>query len=893
MCLLAPCQFPEHALAGTTQIKTPEDARRQGLESLRLAVQQDGGVPLPTNLDEFIRDREAAIQLGKALFWDMQVGSDGVQACASCHFHAGTDNRTKNALNPDEARVNTHDGDVEGYFNAFFATDLHFETKQPNKTLTREDFPLVKVIQALTPLADGTVGPGANNSNDIVGSMGTLFTSFNGILPGNPIDLGTPLPDPVFNVGGQVSVRAVEHRNTPSTINAVFNFTNFWDGRANPYFTGRTSFGNQDQGATVLVNRPTTGLVPEHVVLDNASLASQAVAPPLNPVEMSFGDPFNGNGRRFREIGQKLLRPSPHTGVPLTPLGVQRVHPYDSVLGPLSKAPRHGLSTTYEAMIKQAFDEQFWNSIEAQTLPSTPNPTEFSQMEANFAFFFGLAIAMYESTLVADRTPFDRWMETGHFNRHFGDRELAGLNLFVNEGQCIKCHAGPELTAASVRHAQKEQNLIRAMAMAQGTALYDNGFYNIGVTPTTDDIGRGDGDLFGQPLAFSRQALFDRLGIAPMGFPLLGNDHIPARDEDLGVAVCDDTNANGLCDPSETIQPAFQRVAVDGAFKTPGLRNVELTGPYFHNGGMATLRQVVQFYNRGGNFCDFNIRDLHPAITPLGLTEQQEEQLVAFMVSLTDARVEYQLAPFDHPELRIPEDGRDTHGTRKMRAVGAWGTCVSLENISQLRSAGCHFYATEENVCSPVLIGRERADVSVDGQHERSIGKDKRGRIMQESRCERMDMKDEVKATDIVGCPMDAIHPERPTLAADDELIFPYHKRVVAQYATDASGGRELHLYYGEKEISFDEPELFAFGEGLARYERFLARDAIAWGTGYEWPRIRDCLNNSSMRGYYTEWRPIPRMPSLHTTGPAPHLCLQPRVRCPAHGSNVKRSHVS
>jgi hypothetical protein len=64
----------------------------------------------------------------------MQVGSDGVQSCASCHFHAGTDNRTKNALNPDEGRVNTHDGDVEGYFNAFFATDLHFETKQPNKT---------------------------------------------------------------------------------------------------------------------------------------------------------------------------------------------------------------------------------------------------------------------------------------------------------------------------------------------------------------------------------------------------------------------------------------------------------------------------------------------------------------------------------------------------------------------------------------------------------------------------------------------------------------------------------------------------------------------------------------------------------------------------------------
>ena len=54
-----------------------------------------------TQSHEFIKDKQAAIALGKALFWDMQVGSDGVQACASCHFKAGADNRTKNQLNPD------------------------------------------------------------------------------------------------------------------------------------------------------------------------------------------------------------------------------------------------------------------------------------------------------------------------------------------------------------------------------------------------------------------------------------------------------------------------------------------------------------------------------------------------------------------------------------------------------------------------------------------------------------------------------------------------------------------------------------------------------------------------------------------------------------------------
>ena len=57
-------------------------------------------VPKPSNLADFIADEKAAIVLGKALFWDMQVGSDGVQACASCHFHAGADNRSRAQLSP-------------------------------------------------------------------------------------------------------------------------------------------------------------------------------------------------------------------------------------------------------------------------------------------------------------------------------------------------------------------------------------------------------------------------------------------------------------------------------------------------------------------------------------------------------------------------------------------------------------------------------------------------------------------------------------------------------------------------------------------------------------------------------------------------------------------------
>ena len=57
-------------------------------------------VPEPPNLADFVKDKQAAIALGKAMFWDMQFGSDGVQGCASCHSKAGADNRTKNQISP-------------------------------------------------------------------------------------------------------------------------------------------------------------------------------------------------------------------------------------------------------------------------------------------------------------------------------------------------------------------------------------------------------------------------------------------------------------------------------------------------------------------------------------------------------------------------------------------------------------------------------------------------------------------------------------------------------------------------------------------------------------------------------------------------------------------------
>lgn len=79
-------------------------------------------------------------------------------------------------------------------------------------------------------------------------------------------------------------------------------------------------------------------------------------------------------------------------------------------------------------------------------------------------------------------------------------------------------------------------------------------------------------------------------------------------------------------------------------------------------------------------------------------------------------------------------------------------------------------------------------------------------------------------------------------LALEDELLFPLHKRAIVQYALGESGARELFIFYDDKEISFDEPALFAFGETLAKQARFAAKTALSWGEGYQWQHIQPLL---------------------------------------------------
>src|SRR5215470_1207709 len=289
------------------------------------------GAPIPgPDLSGFVADQNALVGLGKALFWDMQTGSDGIQACASCHFNAGADSRSKNTINPRNTNVFTVGGG-------------------PNYQLRLTDFPFHKLSNP--QLQNSQV---VSDTSNVAGSQGTFFTQFLDVNLGSAVDSGAFVGFDVFNVNGE-KTRRVTGRNTPTNINAVFNHRNFWDGRAQNEFNGNNPFGNRDPNANVLIN--SGGLTAVHIALPNSSLASQAVGPPNNGVEMAFDSP-NAPGRTWKKLGKKMLALA-------MPLATQKVAIDDSVLGTpglgLSRFPSPGLSMTYGTMIQKAFLPQWWN----------------------------------------------------------------------------------------------------------------------------------------------------------------------------------------------------------------------------------------------------------------------------------------------------------------------------------------------------------------------------------------------------------------------------------------------------------------------------------------------------------------------------------------------------
>jgi cytochrome c peroxidase len=765
-------------------------------------------VPVPAvfGMEGILADKTAAIELGKALFWDMQAGSDDIQACASCHFNAGADSRAINQVNPGQAggdnsfqlgvsangslgpnyhyKAGTASAGFGGYHDGDFPFRKVADVKDRFSVISdvndvsgsqgvfglSNDKITVDVQRVGGLIGDGDPGlTGGHRVSDDGDNEGFTYGNDRPHLPSakqgpanssgkgssnkgpsgdkkqnapagttvntNSVELTTSVADPVFSYQNQanptqrVNVRRVTGRNTPSAVDAVFNFRNFWDGRAQNVCNGANPFGARDKSSHLLSVGGDGKLAPAYVGMANSALCSQSLGPILSSTEMSADD------RNFHQVGKKLLA--------RVPLIKQLVDPTDSVLGTLSNAPGKGLKTSYSALIQKAFLPEWWQfsrhictaadgstvtNVDPAAFETCPAGTDdYSQMEYNFSLFWGVAIQMYESTLIADQTPFDKFMEqqqtytligdnhtqsytiqlapgikpysvsvialdpladfsdqdmayafdygdgrvmgvgldngvidyaTGKLTLLFGlpplstfpikisysvgetpltTPQLRGLLVFQTKGRCVNCHGGPELSNASVGTVSSVGPAERMIMADMQVRVYDTGYYHIGVRPTAEDAGlAGTDPVAGKSLSQS-EYLRERVcnGTAE---PIM----IPGRPGD-GISMaplnCGDETARG------------------GFFKAPQLRNVALTAPYFHNGSQLTLEQVVEFYDRGGDFNTFGEEHqyMDSDVDLLGLTLQDKTDLVDFLRNgLTDPRTVSQSAPFDHPQLLTP-----------------------------------------------------------------------------------------------------------------------------------------------------------------------------------------------------------------------------------------------
>jgi cytochrome c peroxidase len=199
---------------------------------------------------------------------------------------------------------------------------------------------------------------------------------------------------------------------------------------------------------------------------------------------------------------------------------------------------------------------------------------------------FAKAVAAFERTLISGDSPFDRYL-AGDLNA-ISETARNGMILFRTKARCGVCHVFNQNFAA----------------FATSPFFTDGNYRNTGVAAN-----------FGGFNALARQAMAATRDQSGKAIAAMANHE---RAAELGRFV---TTGNTLD---------------IGAFRTPSLRNVDLTAPYFHDGSAATLADVVRFYVKGGN--ENPNRDWQ--LEPVALTELEQRELIEFLKALTgdDAR---------------------------------------------------------------------------------------------------------------------------------------------------------------------------------------------------------------------------------------------------------------
>jgi cytochrome c peroxidase len=188
----------------------------------------------------------------------------------------------------------------------------------------------------------------------------------------------------------------------------------------------------------------------------------------------------------------------------------------------------------------------------------------------------GQAIASYERTLVSGDSPLDRFVAGDE--KALSESARRGFAIFRGRGRCSRCHSFSD----------------------QRPFFTDFAYHNTGVAANHPNFDR-----------LARQAA--AAAESDQAKPLIDELGKQAGGQELGRIL------------------ASYLLFDLGAYRTPSLRNVALTAPYFHDGSAKTLADVVKFYNGGGK-ANLNLEEeLHA----LGLSEDEQKDLVAFLESLT------------------------------------------------------------------------------------------------------------------------------------------------------------------------------------------------------------------------------------------------------------------
>ena len=378
-----------------------------------------------------------------------------------------------------------------------------------------------------------------------------------------------------FTDGKQLAIGNVPlTRNTPSLLNAGLNHWFHWDGRVDSLAS--QALKPLEDPREHAISR---SFVVGYVMKNYASAYEQAFGK-LPPVLQNL------------ELPQHAIpaQTAPQLAFDAATYALSTLGSYTLLTDILARAQTDRLAPAMElsrrAMSQPLHDPAWYDAWDKLT---EPVQQAINEVFANV----GRALAQFERGIVALDAPFDRFVRRAAdparvgltpkqlFDADFGEQEWSGFQLFAGDAGCILCHNGPNFT--------------------------DQQFHNIG-------LAQGD-----QPIVDAGRAA---------GVQLLLNDPFQCRKAPLALdpQIVDSESCRELA-----FLDASNHEAV-GAFKTPSLRNVDQTGPYMHDGRLATLAEVLDHYDRLAAKPAMGHRE--ESLKPLNLTKEERSALIAFLRAL-------------------------------------------------------------------------------------------------------------------------------------------------------------------------------------------------------------------------------------------------------------------